>query len=82
MSDRLNRNNNLEHLKDSFAKIDLRLSDKLRAKETTISYFESICKYEKELENDFSIFFPQLCEHVRNHVDTNKLSHWNIKPLH
>ncbi|WDE98627.1 ACP phosphodiesterase [Lentisphaera profundi] len=73
---RLDKYNTLDQLKNAFERIDSRLSPKLLARESTCSYFEKVCKIESELESDFLMFFPELCEYVKSNVDSKKLTHW------
>ncbi len=76
--DRLNKYRNLDHLKKAFERIDNRLSPELLSKESTISYFERVCEIESDLETDFLKFFPQLCEHIKPHLDKKQINHWII----
>lgn len=76
LSDRLNRYNSLQQLKGAFERIDTRLSPKLLAKESTLSYFETVCALETELESDFLEFFPDLSSHVKISLNRDKLNHW------
>ena len=66
----------LEGLEKGFNRIDNRLSDNLKAKETASSYISLIQQEFDNLEQDFLLFFPELMAHVYNNVDINHLSHW------
>jgi len=75
---RLGSYSNLNQLKESFKRIDTRLSEKLLLRESAISYFDIINDKIEELENDFLIFFPDLCNIIRKELNQNNLSHWRI----
>ena len=76
--DLLNKYHNLEQLKISFERMDLRLSERLRQRETAISYFDSVIDNIDYLEDDFLNFFPQLCEKVKNNLNRKYIKHWKI----
>ncbi|KIM10478.1 MAG: hypothetical protein KU38_07410 [Sulfurovum sp. FS08-3] len=71
-NDRLNRYNTLEQLRESFGRIDDRLSIKLREKETASGYFDDVVENLNGLEGDFLEFFYQLCEYLSEKLE---LSH-------
>ena len=58
--------------------MDKRLSERLRQRETAISYFDSVLENIDELENDFLNFFPQLCDKVKINIDKEKVKHWKL----
>lgn len=74
----LNNYQSLHDLQLAFKRIDLRLSQKLLARDTTSSYFKAVKENINELESDFLVFFPQLCEKVKENIDINELPHWKI----
>ncbi|MFA9374877.1 MAG: ACP phosphodiesterase [Poseidonibacter sp.] len=76
--DLLNKYHNLEQLKVSFERMDLRLSERLRQRETALSYFDTVIKNIDELEDDFLTFFPQLCTIVKQNVDNKHIDHFKI----
>ncbi len=76
--DLLNKYHNLDQLKKSFEKMDKRLSERLRQRETAISYFDSVLENIDDLENDFLNFFPQLCDKVKINIDKEKVKHWKL----
>lgn len=76
--DLLNKYHNLEQLKTSFERMDRRLSPRLKQRETTLNYFDSVVKNIDELEKDFLEFFPQLSAKIRNNLDENEIKHWKI----
>ena len=76
--DLLNKYHNLDQLKKSFERMDKRLSERLRQRETAISYFDSVLENIDDLENDFLNFFPQLCNKVKINLDENRIKHWKL----
>lgn len=74
----LNKYQNLEHLKKAFTRFDKRLSTKLLSRDSTSSYFQAVRDNIEDLEKDFLIFFPELCEEVRKNVNSEKINHWKI----
>ncbi len=76
--DLLNKYHNLEQLQTSFERMDLRLSPRLKQRETTISYFDTVVKNLDYLEEDFLNFFPELCNKVKNNINENNIKHWKI----
>jgi len=78
INDRLNRYHNLEQLEKSFKSIDTRLSQRLLARESAISYIDTVSDKIEELENDFMTFFPELCNSIKTNLDQNHISHWKI----
>lgn len=77
-NDVLNRYQSIEKLKISFEKLDLRLSKRLLQRDTASSYFDEVSKNIESLEEDFLLFFPQLCLKVKQNVNKNNLNHWRI----
>ncbi len=78
INDRLNRYHNLEQLEKSFKSIDTRLSQRLLARESAISYIDTVSDKIEELENDFMTFFPELCNSIKTNLDQDHISHWKI----
>lgn len=76
--DILNKYQNLEHLKKAFERVDKRLSPRLYKRDQAINYFDRVNKHIEHIENDFLLFFPQLCLNVRKNVNQKKLQHWKI----
>ncbi|MDZ7819653.1 MAG: ACP phosphodiesterase [Aliarcobacter sp.] len=76
--DLLNKYHSLNQLKNSFERMDKRLSPRLKQRETAISYFDSVLENIDDLENDFLNFFPQLCNTVKNNLDEKKIKHWKL----
>lgn len=76
--DLLNKYHDLEQLKVAFGRMDRRLSDRLKKRDTTISYYEKVIENIDLLENDFLEFFPQLCIEVKKNIDENHIKHWKV----
>jgi acyl carrier protein phosphodiesterase len=76
--DVLNKYQNLEQLKVAFERMDKRLSAKLLARETNLSYIEEVTENIDTIEEDFLEFFPQLCQKVKENVNQEKLLHWKL----
>jgi len=74
----LNKYQSVEHLKKAFEKFDKRLSDKLASRDTVSSYIQAVEKNIENLEKDFMIFFPELCELIKKSIYNKKLKHWRI----
>ncbi len=73
--DILNKYRDLEQLKKSFIRVDKRLSSRLLKRDQASSYFERVSYHIKDIEDDFLIFFPELCEMVQVRVENTKLVH-------
>ena len=76
--DLLNKYHTLEQLNESFKRMDLRLSERLRKRETASEYFDDVQITIDDLEKDFLEFFPQLCKHIKKDLNSEKLNHWKI----
>lgn len=77
-NDRLNRYHTLEQLKKSFERIDTRLSERLLARETAVSYMDVVSDNINQLENDFMVFFPELCSSIKGDLEPKFISHWKV----
>lgn len=76
--DRLNKYHQLAHLKNAFERIDTRLSERLLARENAVGYFDAVVDNISDIEEDFLIFFPQLCKTVKVKLDERYVDHWRI----
>ncbi len=76
--DTLNKYHDLKQLKTSFERLDIRLSPRLRERETASGYFEAVEKNIVELEKDFMSFFPDLCSCAKEHLNQGTFGHWKI----
>ncbi len=76
--DILNKYQNLEHLKIAFERVDKRLSARLFQRDQAISYFAQVSRHIEDIEKDFLLFFPQLCQEVKKNINHNKLTHWKL----
>ena len=62
----------------AFTRIDNRLSDRARSKDTTTRYIPLIAKERDYLEEAFLTFFPELMRTVKESCDRNDVTHWKI----
>lgn len=76
--DLLNKYKSLEDLNQSFKRVDKRISLRVLKRDNVSRYYEIVCKNIDKIEEDFLLFFPQLCNKVRKNVNNNKLMHWKI----
>ena len=76
--DLLNKYHTLEQLNESFKRMDLRLSERLRKRETASEYFYDVQITIDDLEKDFLEFFPLLCKHIKKDLNDEELNHWKI----
>jgi len=71
--------NTMDGVKRAFMRIDNRLSDRLKQKDTMMGYLTLIQIHHQELEASFLRFFPELMESVRLQVPDEPFDHWNTK---
>lgn len=62
----------------AFRRIDGRLSERAKNKDTATRYIPLIAKVRKELEEDFLIFFPALMQEMQKECDASKIAHWRV----
>ncbi|NQY54390.1 MAG: DUF479 domain-containing protein [Campylobacteraceae bacterium] len=74
--DILNKYHNLKDLESVLNNVDKRLSLRLLKRETLSSYINVLKENINEIENDFLLFFPNLCLEVKNNINVNNLEHW------
>lgn len=74
--DILNKYHNIKDLESSFKNVDKRLSQRLFKRETLSSYINILNENIDELENDFLLFFPDLCLEVKKNININNIKHW------
>jgi len=63
---------------DAFKRIDCRLSERVRCKDTCERYIPLIAEHREELEEKFLIFFPELLSSVDQVCRVNGVEHWII----
>lgn len=66
----------LKGLGEGFARIDRRLSQRVKSKETAVSYLPLVEEELENLEKDFLHFFPELMKHVGKILNNQNLNHW------
>lgn len=74
--DLLNKYKNTEDLRHAFQRVDKRLSVRLKERDQVVRYHEKVCDEMPNIEKDFLSFFPDLCNKVKENVNTNNLEHW------
>ena len=62
----------------AFGRIDNRLSDRARSKDTTTRYIPLIAENREELEADFLLFFPELMAMVKEECIMKTFEHWKL----
>lgn len=76
--DLLNKYQTLEQLNESFQRVDKRISSRVLKRDNVSRYYEIVCENIDDIEDDFLLFFPQLCKKVRENINNSKLRHWKI----
>ncbi|AXX92176.1 hypothetical protein CPU12_01095 [Malaciobacter molluscorum LMG 25693] len=74
--DLLNKYQNLEDLYKSFKRVDTRLSPRLLKRDSVSRYYDLVCENIDDIEQDFLIFFPQLCLYIKKNTNNSYLTHW------
>lgn len=74
--DVLTRYATMDGLEEAFARMDDRLSNKLRARETTSAYLPRLKEEIGAMEKDFIRFFPQLLANFISQSSLNLDQHW------
>jgi acyl carrier protein phosphodiesterase len=62
----------------AFGRIDKRLSDRAKSKDTCTRYIPLIAKEREYLEDAFLDFFPQLMQTVRETCRNDSIQHWKL----
>jgi len=62
----------------AFERIDNRLSDRARSKDTCTRYIPLIAKERNALEDAFLLFFPELMKAVKETCKSDDVLHWKI----
>ncbi|WP_321315142.1 acyl carrier protein phosphodiesterase [Halarcobacter sp.] len=73
--DILNQYKTLSDLEKAFLRVDYKLSQRLLKRDTTHRYFDIVNSNIDSIEEDFLIFFPQLCKEVKKHISDDKSNH-------
>ena len=66
----------MDGVKRAFMRIDNRLSDRAKTKDTMMYYLSLIQLHRAELEADFLAFFPDLMAHLRKEMPELVFEHW------
>jgi acyl carrier protein phosphodiesterase len=75
-ADHLRHYQSLDHLQQTFKRVDKRLSERVLKKECTSDYLPTVTAQLKKMEQDFLGFFPDLLDHVRSRSNQDNLNHW------
>ncbi len=63
-------------LEEAFRRLDLRLSDRVRRKESTLAYLPLVRDQLTNIEKDFSHFMPDLIDHFKSFSGLSLDDHW------
>ncbi|HHD79306.1 MAG TPA: DUF479 domain-containing protein [Epsilonproteobacteria bacterium] len=63
---------------DAFERIDNRLSDRARSKDTCRRYIPLIAQHRENLEENFLMFFPELMKAVKETCLHDDVVHWKV----
>jgi len=66
----------MEGVKRAFMRIDNRLSDRAKSKDTMMYYLSLVQIHHTELEAMFLAFFPDLMAHLQNKMPSLSFEHW------
>lgn len=69
----------MEGVKSAFGRIDNRLSERTKKKDTTTRYLPIIDKENVYLEEAFLDFFPDLMQEISKSLPKETIDHWKIK---
>jgi len=68
----------MDGVESAFVRIDKRLSERVRRKDTTTRYLPIIIKENDYLEKAFLDFFPELMQEISKDLNVNYIKHWKI----
>jgi len=68
----------MDGVERAFGRIDRRLSDRARSKDTSTRYLPIIEKENDYLEKAFLDFFPELMEEIAKDLETQSIEHWKL----
>ena len=68
----------MDGVESAFGRIDNRLSERTRNKDTTIRYLPIITKENKYLEEAFLEFFPELMHEIAKELEPKYIGHWRL----
>lgn len=77
----LNQYHSIDGLKNVLQRMDARLSDTIRRKESASEYIDIIEQKIYDLEDDFLQFFPQLHAEVATNLNVSLADHWRDKAI-
>lgn len=68
----------MDGVERAFGRIDKRLSERVRSKDTATRYLPIIKKENDYLEKAFLDFFPELMEETAKELDAQSIEHWKL----
>jgi len=68
----------MDGVERAFGRIDKRLSERTRSKDTAIRYLPIIIEKNDYLEKAFLDFFPELMEEIAKGLDAQAIEHWKL----
>ena len=74
----LHQYSSLEELNIAFERVDYKLSNRLKQRDTCSRYKNIVESNIVGLEEDFLLFFPELCYEIKKSLDNTKIKHWKI----
>jgi len=78
MTRQLSSYHTMDGVKDALGRIDQRLSQRAKSKDTAIRYLPFIIKENDYLEEAFLDFFPELMDEISKDLAKNTIEHWRI----
>jgi len=68
----------MDGVESAFGRIDSRLSERLRSKDTATRYLPIIAKENDYLEEAFLDFFPELMHEISKNLSSDTITHWKL----
>ena len=78
MTKQLSSYNTMDGVEHALGRIDKRLSERAKSKDTAIRYLPIIIKENEYLEEAFLDFFPELMMEIAKDLPKDTIIHWNI----
>ena len=75
-SDRLASYHEFSGFVATLARIDMRLSDKMRSRDSCLLYVTAVEQHYDDLSTDFEAFFPELITHFQAHALGSEIDHY------
>ena len=68
----------MDGVEGAFGRIDMRLSERVKNKDTTMRYLPIVKKEKVYLEEAFLDFFPELMHEIAKELEPNNIGHWRL----